>query len=330
MAEYTTQLRNICESLSGNVPGEYHDVSTIIETARPKIFNFYFPIFNESYRSVLETKILRHYYTREIGQETYGLWKLRLETKLLEIMPYYNLLYESNNLKYDILNDYYVERTHKGGREENTSGKEESTTNRTGQTNVTENGNTTLQTSGTDSVTFHSTGFDDRAVTNDTDTTTKNTTIADDTDTTTTETAFSDTPQGSLSGVDKLQYLTSFTSVNATDKKGIDQEESGTQTVNSSGSDNLQYQRDDTTDTTYGKKDTNSITRTQGTTSSDAERGNSTRSGNLTSTDQYIEVVQGKMGGRLYPEMIQAYRDSLLNIDLMIIKDLKDLFILIY
>lgn len=63
-------------------------------------FNFgldTYPIFDNNYRSTLNTKILNHYYNNEIGFETPELFKFYLNNKLNEIMPYYNTLYE--NLK---------------------------------------------------------------------------------------------------------------------------------------------------------------------------------------------------------------------------------------
>ena len=48
--------------LESSVGGD--DVDQVIQNAIPSIFNFSFPIFDESYRNVLETKILMHYYTR--------------------------------------------------------------------------------------------------------------------------------------------------------------------------------------------------------------------------------------------------------------------------
>lgn len=75
----------------------------MIKIAYPSIFSDYIPFFDESYKEVLYIKILRHYYTREIGLETVGLWKLKLNTKMAEIMPYYNQLYQSELLKFDPL-----------------------------------------------------------------------------------------------------------------------------------------------------------------------------------------------------------------------------------
>ena len=95
MSKYTTEVRFICESLYGlkEHVGQ-SKVSEILTDVAPKIFDFDFPIFDENYRTALEIKILRHFYTREIGLETYGLWKLKLEDKMNEIMPYLNRYYQ--------------------------------------------------------------------------------------------------------------------------------------------------------------------------------------------------------------------------------------------
>lgn len=106
MAKYTTQIRSICEVNAGLTESKgFDDIENIITKAAPKIFGTNWPIFDEDYRLVLEKLILRHYYTREICEETVGLWMLRLIDKLNLIMPYYNKLYESEKIKFDPLND---------------------------------------------------------------------------------------------------------------------------------------------------------------------------------------------------------------------------------
>ena len=85
-----------------------------------------YAFFDEDYRKILCSKILKHYYLREIGCETVGIWKLWVNTKLEEIMPYYNQLYESAKLKFDPFHD--VDLTRKHNRTEN----EKSTDNRSG------------------------------------------------------------------------------------------------------------------------------------------------------------------------------------------------------
>lgn len=115
MSKYTTQVRFICETLAGyDVSQGYGNVQEIINQTWDKVFDFDFPIFDEEYRSVLCKKILKHYYTREIGMETVGLWKLRLDTKMNEIMPYFNQLYESAKLEWNPLNDADYTKTHEG------------------------------------------------------------------------------------------------------------------------------------------------------------------------------------------------------------------------
>ena len=94
MSKYTTEVRFICETEYGlkESVGQAK-VDDILTVVAPKIFDFDFPIFDETYRLALEKKILRHFYTREIGCETVGLWKLRLEDKMNEIMPFLNKYY---------------------------------------------------------------------------------------------------------------------------------------------------------------------------------------------------------------------------------------------
>lgn len=113
MSKYTTEVRYICETLAGRSESAgLNSVAEIIEAARPEIFNFDYPIFDENYKSVLETKILKHFYTREIGEETVGLWRLRLDTRLNEIMPYYNKLYNSELIEFNPLYDVDVTTTY--------------------------------------------------------------------------------------------------------------------------------------------------------------------------------------------------------------------------
>lgn len=120
MSNYTTQVRYICENYAGyNESQPYTDINDIVDTAAPIIFEN-FPIFDEHYRAALERKILRHYYTREICAETVGLWKLWLNNKMNEIMPFYNKLYESELIKFNPMYDTDM-HTIKSGNENTTS-----------------------------------------------------------------------------------------------------------------------------------------------------------------------------------------------------------------
>lgn len=114
MSKYTTQVRFICESKSGlaNSAGS-GKVNEVIQKSWNKIFTSDVAFFDESYRSVLCSKILKHYYLREIGTETVGVWELWMNTRLEEIMPYYNELYKSALIEFNPMHNTYLETTHK-------------------------------------------------------------------------------------------------------------------------------------------------------------------------------------------------------------------------
>lgn len=113
MSKYTTELRYICENAAGlQESGGQTKVNEILEKSCSKIFDFDYPIFDEDYRIPLEKKILRHFYTREICEETVGLWKLRLEDKMNMIMPYYNQMYKSTLLEFNPFYDVDLNREH--------------------------------------------------------------------------------------------------------------------------------------------------------------------------------------------------------------------------
>lgn len=60
-----------------------------------------YPIYDEAYREVLNEKIKKRYYFREIGYETAELFIWHLDRLLNEIMPYYNEMYKSQLLLID-------------------------------------------------------------------------------------------------------------------------------------------------------------------------------------------------------------------------------------
>lgn len=109
MAKYTTLVKSVCEKVSGISTQGLSNINDILDKSWNKIFTSNWEIFDESYREVLCKKILRKYYTREIGAETVELWELWLDATMCEIMPTYNKLYESETFKYNPL--YNVDMT---------------------------------------------------------------------------------------------------------------------------------------------------------------------------------------------------------------------------
>lgn len=220
MAKYTTEVRSICEVNAGLEESVgASQVDDVIANAVDKIFNFSFPIFDEEYRKVLEVKILKHFYTREIGFETVGLWKLKLNTKLNEIMPYYNQLYKSELLEFNPLYDVDVSRRHQG------------------------RGSTNSET------------------------------VSNGSNSGTNWNLYSDTPQGDVIGLENGNYLTNATK----DSSNVNYNESGNMSAKT--------------------------------------------------TDEYLEIVSGKQGSTDFSTLLKRYRETFLNIDMLVIAELEDLFI---
>lgn len=249
MSKYTTEVRFICENSAGLSESEGADnVDSILDKCWNKVFNFNFPIFDENYRQVLCRKILKHYYTREIAHETVGRWKLALNAKLNEIMPYYNQLYKSELLEFNPFYDVDLTRSREGS----------GTSNRTSNNTETNSG------------------------------TSKNVISGSGTSNTDTLNRFSDTPQNSMDtqGITDSVPLTTVTKVNE--------------------------------DNTTTNESTDTLTRNDNKTGSGTE--------NINNTDKYIETVKGKQGTENYSSLLKKFRETFLNIDMMIIEDCSDCF----
>lgn len=275
MSKYTTELRYICETEAGlSESVGQTKIKDVIAKAIPKIFDFDFPIFDESYRNVLETKILKHYYTREIGLETYGLWKLKLDTKLNEIMPFYNQLYKSALLEFNPL--YEVDYSKTGNRD--ASGTRDNTENNSESYDESNDYNESHDESTTNS--------NDGTLTKGTTTTTTN--------------YYSDTPQGAISNVIDGTYLTNATY----------------NVVGNTGSDNT---------SNSGSVDSK-ISSTSKNEKDGSRKGSKTSNSNLTDTESYLESVRGKMSSKSYSTLLMEYRETFINIDMLLIEELADLF----
>lgn len=237
MSKYTTEVRFICETSAGLNESEGADnVDSILDKCWNKVFNFDFPIFDENYRQVLCRKILKHYYTREIAHETVGRWKLAMNAKLNEIMPYYNQLYKSELLEFNPFYDVDLTRSREGSGTRDTTGN--ITNNRTSNNTGTSNTNTLNR--------------------------------------------FSDTPQNSMDtqSITDSVPLTTVTKVN----------------------------------------ENNTIT------NKNTEDNTTNNTENVNSTDKYIETVRGKQGTQNYSELLKKFRETFLNIDMMIIDECSDCF----
>lgn len=299
MSKYTTEVRYICEVAAGLAESaDYTGVEDVIKKALPVVFDFSFPIFDESYRSVLETKILKHFYTREIGLETVGLWKLKLNTKLNEIMPYFNQLYSSQLYAFNPFYDVDLTRKHRidgsGKRDTDTT----SNTETEHRITVDETGNTTTDNTGSSTGEGTSENTEVRTGTNN---------QADDF-----VEKYSDTPQGAITDLRADKYLTNATIRND------DRKQNTSDNVKNDGKTGSSVSTNDDTEVKESRN-----TETNGNNSSTT---NGNVSATLTNTEDYLETVQGKNGGASYSKLLMEYRETFLNIDMMVIDQLEDLF----
>mgnify|MGYP000525524788 CR=1 FL=1 len=307
MSKYTTEVRFICESKSGleNSSGA-DNVDEVIAGAWNKIFTSKAPFFDESYRSVLCQKILKHYYLREICCETVGIWKLWMNERLETIMPYYNQLYESELIKFEPLNDVNLTRKH----DRTVDGTEE----RNGETSDTANGTREITNNGTKNTTNN--GTREVTGTNDTkETGTSDTTTSAESNETKRD-LYSDTPQGAITGLENEKYLTNARKItdNVTN--------SGSEDTGTTRNIDNDYTENDTTNNTENTTTNN----TENMTTNDTKTGTNKVTGTSNTTEDYLETLIGKQGSGTYSKMLMEFRDTFLNIDMMVIDEFKDLF----
>jgi len=214
-------------------------------------------------KEAFEQKVIDHYYFRQIGQETVGRFKHCFKTKIIEIMPYYNQLFDSERLMQNVGDPF-----------------ESYNLTETFTRDVSENGTVETETTGTNTTTDQ--------------TTTTHNESATTTETTENMKKFSNTPQGDVANLDN--YLTEAT------------HDEGENTTTGTG---------ESTNTTDGTQETESTT-----------SGSQTTEGSTKET--YTMTRKGNIGVQPYGQEIKYYRDSFLNIDLMIIKELNNLFLMVY
>ena len=336
MSKYTTAVRYICETTAGlGESAGYVSVNDVLEKCVSGVFNFNFPVFDESYRKPLEIKILKHFYTREIGFESVGLWKLKLDTKLNEVMPYFNQLYKSELLSFNPLYDVDYQTSHTLNRNENTK------KDNTGKTITDRNGRTTSDTNvDTSSTTTGSVNTETNSETNDvSNSNSERNESVNGTSTTTSETKgttsntemYSETPQGSIENLEAGRYLTnakktlgSSTTINSgtdTENRTATSSESSYETKDSATESTTETSSNDTT---TGNTSTNFTSENSG---NDTTNTSFNETNNITSTDDYIQHIVGKTSGQTYSKMLQEFRETFMNIDMLVIESLEPLFI---
>lgn len=335
MSKFTTEVRFICENAAGLKRSVGYDQidEVLTESTVNKVMPDY-PLFDENYRYQLNKKILKYYYTREICAESVGLWKLWLDNKLNAIMPYYNQLYESELLKFDPLSDYKVltkQSLNKVGsdNEEGTTKQNESETRAlSNEYESNRKSNNSDMYSEINNNTYQG-DYEGNTKANDS-VTGINTTDINRTNTNTNQDAYSDTPQGGLSGVSSKNYLTNYREVS--DNGNASEESNNTNNQTSTSSQNQKATENNSSDsertgTRNNSEAENVIDKSNANDSRiNAQTNVMSRNKTINSVESYVKEVSGKMGNGSYSNMLLDFRKTMINIDMMIIEELSDLF----
>lgn len=255
-----------------------------------------YPIFDENYRNILNEKIINHYLFNEIGMETAELFKFYLNTTMREIMPYYNQLYKSELLEFNPL--YDTDLTTVYDKTNDNTSTTDSNNYSYNKSKATTNGNVENESDSFSHSDAHSTGDSHgNSVGNGN---TKN--------------VHSDTPQGflSINSIENKTYATDATMSKTNDINT---------TMAQSHNDETGYANESSHYNSFN----NSIT------NGDSKLDTDSNVFNITNNfENYLSHVIGKSAGISYSDLLLRFRETFLNIDMMIIKELNDCFMLLY
>lgn len=151
MATYTLRLNELVSYFSRVYDEEWSGLSYSqkVDTAAHLIMPENYPCYGVDseeegvMRETLSRAVVRHYLMREIGYETFELWKIMLETRLREIMPYYQELYKTTLFELDLDNPYHLITTHDQNDNSTRNIDRNGDNSSSGSDNVTETGTTT-------------------------------------------------------------------------------------------------------------------------------------------------------------------------------------------
>lgn len=355
MASYTMTVKEMIESYTYGEQNLSHRER--IEKGRKSLLNFSYPIFDETYRGVFETHLIREFYMVEIGFETEELFKFNLETWLNVHMPYFNQLFLSEQIKFDPLKNTKVDMQHT----KDTTKQQDDTTNQIQDTKTAKDTGITASSKEDSTSTADGTNNNVSTSTNDgtskvTDSSTDNTktTNASDTDTVSSgkESSFgrdteADTPQNRLrlqpedDGVGVIEYASKI------EEEKRNASNSSNQSVNTHGSTTSDTDRTGTSNqTTHDEGGSTSKTTTHDESNSNTTQsmnqkvdedtvqnliGKQTLDSDISELEEYVQHREGKIGVQSYSKMMTEYRETFLRIERDIFREMrKELFMLIY
>lgn len=333
MAKYTIELRTIVES-------------------GINIFDFNYPFYDETKRKEFEEKFIQHFYFHEIGSETIDRFKHYLKDKMYTVFPYYNALFKSATIKYEILDNYKLTETYTRNYQNDgkTSGisstvgsfQQNQNTDTSQNKNVDTTGNV-KDNSTSNTTTENKSITDTESNGNSTTTDIHEKTGNNNSNKTTDELKkYLDTPQGAINLSD-TKYLTSLnddtqkvvetneTTENNNRSSETETTETGKSTTTDNGKSNTEYENN--SDTTGNEKTTDNITGSL-TDEQKSTTDNNTR--NYTHNEhkeEYTLTRKGNIGVDTDSDAIEKHnrlQKTLRNIERMFFEECNDLFMLVY
>lgn len=308
-ARYTEVLKNLMDD---------ENVKPLIDKAL-STYPLYVKKSKEEYipsivptREQLNSKILNAYKYREIGFETVGRFLDELEISMNEIMPYYNQMLFSADQDFNILFNVDYQRTTTADREGSHSGSLQ------GNTSNTLEAESTATTSATDSTSSSTSD------TQNTDSTATDTSSTDSTANHNAKAVKSSTPQNEISvsaaNIDTVSYA---------DEVNWNKD----QTTNTASTEGTSTATATTTGTATSETEGEHAGTSTGTNSETATGTNTeTTTGSNTEKETILETTKGNFGVVSSQDLILKYRELILNIEQMIVNDerISELFMRIY
>lgn len=320
MATDTLQLRTFIENFTilqaNKETGIPYPLEKRIEVGRKELFDFDYPFFDENYKPIFERNFIEYFYTREIGFETMGLFKLRLRSWLRLNMPYYNEMWKSTLIEFDPLVN--SERTITSTKELEREQIDDTTR---------------------DTIDLNKTDIESQSNTkghslSDTDSTENADSSTDDTGTSEndrrgnhfTREIDAETPDSRLQltsnadGSGTVEYASNIKETRGNDSENTKATTTNKRNQNRTTDGNVHDESESTTDTTA----------TQGQTYDGSRNETGNLLSNINDIEDYVYHTVGKIGVQSYSKMMMDFRESLINIELMVFEDMQELFSLIY
>ena len=274
----------------------------MVDNPLTPIFNFNYEFYCDDLevKKKFEEKFINHYWLHEIGCETPARWNQMLKSRLNLTMPYYRQLYQtelaSQNINFLLNKDLRETFIREIDTENQLSGTNTTNQSSSGTNSFSQTGSTNSTNSMTQSATSSSTNSTEQ---NGTTTNTHK------------ESAIND---GVAMATLSEGYLTGTSS------------DSGTSTNDSTSSSTSENESTASSSST----DDNETSGTSNSTDSVETTGTSSQTGNEKMVEKTVFLSQGNIGVTSSAELLQKWREVLINIDEMIIKDCHGLFMQVY